>query len=316
VIFSIFSLSLNLEYGYTGLVNFGKAGFFLIGAYSVAIIMGYYRGAFAWTGNAVLGSFIFGVIVGILICAFVGAVLSAIGTRLREDYFGILTLVFAEILRQGIQDTQVSSIFGGPDGINGLPPIVPTAIYTNLVANSVAMLLISSFVLAVVYVITWRITNSPFGRTMRGIRDDELATQSLGKNSLWFKIQVMMVGSGITAIAGAVYTVWILGTNPNFFLPAITFQMFIISIMGGSSSLKGPILGSALYYLIQRAADLLKGTTFTLKFFQFTFHFGLNATQAPDLQYIITGVLLIVFVILRPQGIITEGAIRAGKIST
>ena len=218
VIFAIFSLSLNLEYGYTGLVNFGKAGFFLIGAYSVAIIMGYYRGAFAWTGNAVLGSFIFGVIVGILICAFVGAILSAIGTRLREDYFGILTLVFAEILSK-VSKIPKFHLFLGDQMESMDPPIVPTASHTNLVANSVVMLLISSFVLAGVYVIAWRLTNSPFGRTMRAIRDDELATQSLGKNSLWFKIQVMMVGSGITAIAGAIYTVWILGTNPNFFLP-------------------------------------------------------------------------------------------------
>jgi ABC-type branched-subunit amino acid transport system permease subunit len=314
MIFAIFSLSLNLEYGFTGLVNFGKAGFFLIGAYSVAIIMAYYRSYFAWTGNAVVGAFVFGVIVGIFVSVVAGAALSAIGARLREDYFGILLLVFAEILREGIQDTQVNSIFGGPDGINGLPPIVPTSIYTNLVANSVFMLVLATLVFVGVYFIAWRMVNSPFGRVMRAVRDDEVAAQALGKHTLWYKIQVMMVGSAITAIVGAVYTVWILGTNPAFFLPAITFQIFIISIMGGASSLKGPLLGATIYYVIQRLADILKGTTINFVLFGHAIHLGMSAAQAPDLQYIITGILLILFVILRPQGLVTEGAIKAGKV--
>jgi len=312
MIWAIVSLSLNLEYGFTGLVNFGKAGFFLIGGYSVAIPMAYYRNYFAWTGNEIIGALIFGIAAGILISALVGAILSAIGARLREDYFGILTLVFAEILRQGIYDTQVSSIYGGPDGINGLAPIFPISIYTNPVLNSFLIVVLSAMVFVVAYMVSWRMINSPFGRSIRGIKDDELATQSIGKFTLWYKIQVMMIGSGITSVAGALYAVWILSTNPQFYLPAFTFQIFIISIMGGSSSLKGALLGSAIYFIIQKFADTAKGLSFTI----LNFHFGFNAIQAPDFQYIITGVLLILFVVIRPQGLVTEVTIKAGKVST
>ncbi len=315
-IYAILSLSLNLEFGFTGLVNFGKASFFLIGAYSVAIPMAYFKSSFSWTGDAVVGAFVFGIFVGIVISAIAGAALSAIGARLREDYFGILTLVFAEIVRRAIYDTSVTSTLQGPNGINGLQSIFPESVYTNVVAYSVYTLLLALVIFGLVYFFGWRMTNSPFGRSMRAIRDDELATQSVGKNTLWYKIQVMMVGSGISSVAGAIYTAWILSANPVFFLPAITFQIYIISIMGGSSSLKGAFLGSVVFFLIARIADLSKGVSFTLNFLQFSFHFGLSQTQAPNLQYIITGALLIIFVILRPQGIIREGVINTGKVST
>ena len=301
-IYALLSISLDLEFGFTGLVNFGKSGFYLIGAYSAAIFVAYYRDAFAWTGNAVVGAFIFGILVGMAISAGVGAVLSAIGARLREDYFGILTLVFAEIIRRAIYDTSETPPFQGAFGINGFPTIMPSSIYTNPLVYSVVFLFIIAGAFCVAYFFVWRIINSPFGRSIRAVRDDELASQSIGKNTLWYKMQVMMIGSAIAAVPGAIFAEYLQSVNPSLFLPAITFQVWIIAIMGGSSNLKGALLGGGIYYVIARFADLSKNS------------FGFSTTQAINIQYIITGVLLILFVILRPQGIIKEEKIKAGKL--
>jgi len=280
-IFAIIAVSLNLEYGFTGLGNFGKAGFFLIGAYAYALV-----------ATAGLPSFL-SIIVAASVCAIVGLLISLPALKLREDYLAIVTLTFAEIIR-----TIVKSEKWIANGVWGIG--VPAAINTGNASYNVGIiinLLLVYGCLSLVLLFAEMLTNSPYGRIIRGIREDEDAIDALGKSKSGYKAQVLMTASAIAGIAGALFGQYVGYIEPNMFVPILTFTIWIMVILGGPANNWGVILGAALEQLFERGTKIIKD-------------YIALPVDPNNLQYILFGILIILILLYRPAGLLSESKVK------
>jgi len=280
-IFGMYSLSLNLETGFTGLANFGKVAFILIGAYTYAIL-------------SHLGvPFYLCLIAGAIVAALAGLLVSLPTLRLRADYLGIAILAFGEILRTIVRAEK--QIAGGVWGIT-VPPAISIA-NTPPRIDALINIGLVYFCLAICFVIVQRITNSPYGRTLRAIREDEIAADALGKNRTRYKAQVLMIGSAIAGIGGGLYAQYIQFIDPTMFLPLITFLVWMMVLLGGPGNNWGMLVGAGLVQIFDRGSVLLKDI--------------LPLPIDPlDLQYILFGALVIIILIYRPFGIFRESQVK------
>lgn len=282
-VYAMLVLALNLHWGYTGLFNIGVAGFMAVGVYTMAMVTGPTNPG--PTGVPGLGLPLWvGIIVGTLAAALIGAVAALPALRLDADYLAIVTLAFSEIIRLAYNSTSVQefTIFGTTLGSGGASGInIPTnpqtpitsffstgigktvldiaaaiGVSRGIVVQNVAYTLVLVVVVAGYYVFVQRIGNSPFGRVLKAIREDELVADSLGKNTRLFKIKVFAVGCGLMGLAGILWFGSDGFVNPLAFRPLITFYVFIALIIGGSGSNTGSVVGAAIftgimYYLPQ-----------------------------------------------------------------
>ncbi len=280
-IFSIIALSLNLEYGFTGLGNFGKAAFFLIGAYAYALL-----------ANAGIPSFL-ALFITALITALFGLLISLPALKLREDYLAIVTLTFAEIIRTVVKSEKW--IANGVWGIN-VPAVIKigdgsynTGIFTNLAVVYGALALSLLFL--------GLLTNSPYGRIIRGIREDENAVDALGKSKFWYKAQSFMTGSAFAGLAGALFGQYVGYIEPNMFVPILTFTIWIMVILGGPANNWGVVAGAALEQLFERGTKIIKD-------------YVALPVDPNNVQYILFGIIIILILLYRPSGLFTENKIN------
>lgn len=280
-IFAIIAISLNLEYGFTGLGNFGKVAFMLVGAYSYALL-------------AEVGvHFIPALIISALVSAFFGLLVSLPALRLREDYLAITTLTFGEILRLIVKAEDWIA-----NGVWGIT--VPPAISVEGAQFSTGLLVnigLVFFCLAVSFVFAQLLTNSPYGRIMRAIREDDIAADSLGKNKFKYKAQVFMMGSAIAGLGGALLAQYIGYIEPQMFLPLVTFTIWIMVIIGGPGNNWGVLIGAMLVQLFERGTAIIKDYI-TLPI------------DPSNVQYILFGILIILIMMYRPGGLFKESKIK------
>ncbi len=278
LIYVILSLGLTLQYGLTGLINFGHVGFFAIGASTSALL--------AFQG------------VPLILCFAAAAVLAGIAAwpivlvslRLRDDYFAIVTLGFSEVVR--IVITSERWLTSGVQGLPGIPRL-----YEDL-GGFTAQLAVFATILAVALVGIWmirRIAGSPFGRLIEAIRDNEEAVQALGKDPARFKIQVLVVGAAFAGIAGAFYAHYITYIVPDQFIPLVTFYVWMAIIMGGVGRVSGAVVGSAILMLF------LEGSRFLRDVLP-----GVSEVDMASVRIGAVGLLLILFIMYRPQGLMGD----------
>jgi branched-chain amino acid transport system permease protein len=278
LIYVILSLGLTLQYGLTGLINFGHVGFFAIGAYTSALLA--LKGVpliFSFTAAAALAG----------IAAWP---IGLVSLRLRDDYFAIVTLGFSEVVR--IVITSERWLTNGVQGVPGIPRL-----YGNL-EGSVAQLAVLVTILAVTLVGVWiirRIAGSPFGRLIEAIRDNEEAVQALGKDPARFKIQVLVVGAALAGIAGAFYAHYITYIVPDQFIPLVTFYVWMAIIMGGVGRVSGAIVGTAILMLF------LEGSRFLRDIVP-----GVSEVDMASVRIGTVGLLLVLFIMYRPQGLMGD----------
>ncbi len=280
-IFSLVSLSLNLEFGFAGLANFGKVAFFLVGAYTYALL--------SQTGVP----FYLCLIASALTSALTGFLVSLPTLRLREDYLAIVVLTFGEILRVIVKSER--GIAGGVWGIT-----VPPAISIPGLSARVDTLINIGLVylcLAIFFVLAQLLANSPYGRVIRAIREDEIAAEALGKNRAKYRAQVFALGSAIAGVAGGLYAQYIGFIDPYMFMPMFTFTVWVMVLLGGPANNWGAVLGAGLVELFDRGANIAKDYL-TL------------AVDPSNLQYIVFGVLIIIVLLYRPQGLLKESQIK------
>ncbi|MFN3621816.1 MAG: branched-chain amino acid ABC transporter permease [Nitrososphaerales archaeon] len=282
-IFGILSISLNLEYGFTGLWNFGKVAFYMIGAYTSAIV-------------TTLGQpFYVGFAAGVVVSGLAGLLISLPALRLREDYLGILTLVFGEIIRIILKNEYW---LGGPLGIRGIPSITTSGLsYTTALLIQLASI---GVIAALCYLVAHRLIHSPYGRVMRGIREDELATASLGKNTFRYKASIFAISSAMAGIAGAFMGQYVTSITPDQFMPFVSFTVWMMVMLGGFANIEGAFLGAFLYIGFERAARIAKD-------------YLLLPIDPNNLMFILTGLLILIFVFFRPQGLLKENKVRDYK---
>ena len=265
IIFAILALGFNLQWGYTGLFNAGIAGFYLIGAYTMAIAITAPSPPIVIGGIPVypghLGGYSLplavGVVLAMLASGIAAAVIALPALRLRADYLAIATLAFASILQ--IFANNLQSVTGGSIGITGIPKPVEFQSADAPFLNAATIVGIGSLVLLFLLLLLQFMAESPWGRVLRAVREDEEATMALGKNTFNYKLQAFALGGALMGLAGALFAVTLGYVSPSSsFAPAVTFSVWVMVIVGGSGNNRGAIVGGFLIYGLEWLSVQLK----------------------------------------------------------
>ncbi len=279
-IYALLAMGLNVSWGMTGLVNLGMAGFFALGAYASAILT-VQTGAWIPLGFGLAA----------IVAALAGAALMGITRKLRGDYLAIITLGFSEFVR--LVAANEIWLTRGSDGISGIPG--PWRGELSPAQFNVLFCVIVLALVAVVYVLCERLRDSPYGRVLRAVREDDTVAAVAGKAVDRYKLQAFAIGAGIMGVAGAAYGHYTSYIAPDIFRPLITIYIFLALTAGGVGNNRGAVVGAFLVMAI------LEGTRFLWDVVP-----GLAAVQKAALREIVIGVLLIVVMRLRPEGLLPE----------
>ena len=283
-IYGIFTLGLQLNVGYTGIFNFGQAGFMAIGAYTAGIL----TVKESWPIWAAI-------IAGTLAAMTAGVLIGLPSLRLRADYFAITTIAFSEIIRLVAQNAR--GLTGGNQGLLGFDNAWnDVSIQMNdwfdkigLGGYALLPLLVLTWLGFAVLLVTVRLlTNSPWGRVLRAIREDEDAAQALGKNTFSYKLQSLALGAAFGAIAGYLLAFDLAFLVPTSFEPTFTFLGYTILILGGVASYTGVALGAVVLWALLEATRFLD--------------LPIASEKVAAIRFMLVGFLLIVLVAFRPQG--------------
>ena len=287
-IYACLTLGLNLQWGLTGLMNFGPLGFLAVGAYTAAILTApasaQHMGGFGWPWYA---AWPLAALAGALLALPIGA----IALRLRADYLAIATIGIAEIIRLAVRNEDW--LTGGPLGISGIPrpfealgsPLGEFA-FLGLVAACVAGL----------YMMAEATARSPFGRVLRAIREDEEAAKAVGKNPGAFRLAAFMLGAACMGLAGAMMAGFFKFMGPDALDPVVaTFLVWVMLIAGGSGNNRGAILGAIAIWGIWAASDFLAAQLPPEL-----------ATRAAYVRLFLIGLALQLILLYRPQGLLGE----------
>jgi len=286
-IYALMTLGLNIQWGYTGMLNVGIAAYFAVGAYASAIL--------TTAPGAHLGGFGLPYPVGFIgamaVAGLLGLAIGLITLNLRSDYLAIASIGIAEIVRLILKNE--AWLTNGVRGIGGIPrPLVDVvpAYDTWLLLALVLILVI------LVYLLIERAFRAPWGRVLRAIRDNEPAARAMGKNSLAFRVQAFVFGCTIMGLAGAVYAHFVGFISPEAFDPVFaTFIVWVMLIAGGSGNNKGAVLGAFVIWGVWSGTEILIGRLPAEM-----------TTQAGALRILLIGVLLQIILITRPKGILPE----------
>jgi branched-chain amino acid transport system permease protein len=295
--YALAAIGLNVQYGYTGLLNFGQVGFLLVGAYGTAITVD--DGAPLWLG----------VLVGIAAAIGLGLLLGIPTLRLRADYLAIVTISAAEILRIGAVSSQLEGFTGGSFGIRGVAvdffdvnPISPGRYGIGDVSfdhRTLWILLVAWALVALSTVLVWLLSRSPYGRALRSVREDEDAARSLGKNTFGLKLQSLVVGGVMGALGGIVIAIDASYTNPDYWRSALTFFAYTVLILGGVGSVLGPVVGAMVFWFVYQGLDTLLRQAIE----EGAFGDALTSTDVGPIRIAVVGLTLMVLMIYRPQGL-------------
>jgi branched-chain amino acid transport system permease protein len=296
-IYAIFSMALNVHWGYTGLLNFGIAGFFAVGAYTSALFTAKMpTGALATYVKQAFGfnlPFLGGVLIGAVVSALVAVLIGLLTLRLSEGYLAISTIGIAETIRIFFNNERW--LANGAQGLIGvkrpLGNVVPPQYY-----NFVYLAIVLAFLLVIFFALE-RGIRSPWGRVLRAIREDEVMSRADGKNVFAFKLHSLALGAFIMGIGGGLYAHYSAAIQPSVFEPLFgTFIIWTMLTVGGTGNNRGAILGSFIVWAIWSWSSLLISRVVPASF----------QTRAPYIRYVLIGVLLVIFTVTRPKGIIGE----------
>ncbi|MCK4658567.1 MAG: branched-chain amino acid ABC transporter permease [Phycisphaerae bacterium] len=276
-IYIILAASLDLLAGHTGLLSIAHAAFYGLGAYTSALL------------TVKAGApFLLGVLGGMFVAALLSLLVSLPSLRLIDDYFVIATFAFQMILFSIFNNW--NELTGGPTGIPGIPE--PSVIGWEVTSHLEFVVLAGVFAI-LAFLVVWRLTTGPFGRALHAIREDEVLAKSIGKNALRFKITVFAISSALAASAGSLYAHYITYIDPTSFTVMESILVISMVIIGGAGSLWGPLLGAFVLVTLPE----------TLRFI------GLPSAVAANLRQIIYGSLLVVMMMVRPQGLVGRYAL-------
>ena len=298
-IYSILSMALNIRWGFTGLLDFGIAGFFAIGAYTSAILTSPASEEIVFGFKHSLG-YGFPFIVGFFAAALAGALAGyLIGTpalRLRGDYLAIMTIGMSEVIR--FLALNEKWLTRGAQGIRNLPR--PLSGH-SVILDTLFYFILVCIILLILYFISQRIYNSPLGRVLKGIREDEIVTEALGKKIVRFRMLSFVTGAAYAGMAGSLWVHYSGSIMPHEFAPDITFLIWVSLVIGGIGNNKGAILGTLVLIGI-----IHQGTRFLPTIPGYTY-------LIPGLRVIFIGLILIICLRFRPQGLIPEKAVKMGE---
>ena len=286
-VYAILVLALNVQWGYAGLFNIGVAGFMAVGVYTMAILSSPTTNTFPGLGLPLP----IGIVGGVLAATVLGLLAALPALRLRGDYLAIVTLAMAEIVRRVFrspvfQEFSIGSVqlgTGGSRGMNlpenpirtlfyqnpgeaGSPPNgLGSALFDAASAAGIEPSVVEGWVYATMLVVAvglvyWllrRVGNSPFGRVLKAVREDEVVARALGKDTRLFKVKAFAVGCALMGLGGILWRLSGGYVSTTMFQPIYTFYVFVALIIGGAGSNTGSILGGAAF-----ASLLFEGPNF------------------------------------------------------
>lgn len=295
IAYAIATVGLAVHFGYGGLLNFGQAGFMAIGAYGYAISILSFDLPW-WVG----------ILVGLAASVVFALLLGLPTLRLRADYLAIVTIAAAEVVRLLFNSTVFDQFTNSADGLGGYHAgfraanPIPVGIYGfgpfQLNEQQWWIRLFGLAILAVALLIVWLLMRSPWGRVVKGIREDEDAVRSLGKNVFSYKMQVLILGGCLGSLGGVMLSLPS-AVVPGVYLPSLTFFLWTILLLGGAATVLGPVLGSVVFWLIMAFLSVFLPALANAGFLPF-----MSSVQASVMRYILVGVALMLIVIFRPQG--------------
>ena len=283
--YGVFALGIQLNVGTTGIMNFGQAGFMAVGSYAMGILV---------VRTDV--SFWLALLLGIPVAIAAALVVGLPSLRLRADYFAISTLAFSEIVR--IVADNWDGLTGGNLGLFGYGDswteasaridgwlesigIAPRFLLPLFLVNLVILLVLTGLVALMV--------RSPWGRVLRAIREDEDAARALGKNTFVYKLQSLSIAASLAAVAGYMLAINISILSPANFDPVLTAYAYVIVILGGLGSYLGVVVGSFFLIFVLEATRYIE--------------LPLSDARVAALRFMIVGLVLMLLVVFRPQGL-------------
>lgn len=271
----ILAVSLNLVNGFTGQFSLGHAAFMAVGAYGASIVtleMGDHLvrvfGGAGWFASSM--TFLIALVVGGVCAALAGWLVGVPSLRLRGDYLAIVTLGFNEIIRVVLQNTSGDGVFGGALGLKGIEPY--TSFFWVFAVAAIAIYVIAALV------------NSTYGRGFLAVRDDEIAAESMGVNTVRYKVIAFVIGSFFAGLAGGLYAHLRTTISPEGFNFLKSVDVVVMVILGGMGSTVGVVLAAVILTVLNE---------FLRDFEQY--------------RMIVFSLLLIVMMIVRPQGLLPAG---------
>ncbi|TAN79287.1 MAG: branched-chain amino acid ABC transporter permease [Gallionella sp.] len=270
-IYAIVAMSLNLLIGYGGLLQVAHAAYYGIGAYAAALL---------WTK---LGwGFFPGLAVGAFAAGMLSLLVSLPAWRFKGDYFVMISIAVQTLIYATLYNW--TELTNGPFGISGIArPVI--AGYSFVTTGSITVLygVLALGLGMIMALLKW----SPFGRALQAMRDDELAARSIGIPVNWLKLQAFALASAMVGIAGGLYASYVSYIDPTSFSLNESILMLSMVIIGGTGNVRGPLTGAAVLILLPEA----------LRFLQ------LPDAVAANVRLLAYGLLLVVMMHLRPQGL-------------
>jgi neutral amino acid transport system permease protein len=299
VVFALAAIGLNVHFGYTGLLNFGQSGFLAVAAYGLAVTVATFDLPM-WLG----------IIIG-LAAAVVLALLLGIPTlRLRADYLAIVTIAAAEIIRLTVRSVTFEETFGGSDGrqafAGGFYDLNPYPVHEYNIGSfgfnerQMWILTVGWILVALSCLVVYLLMRSPWGRVLKAIREDEDAVRSLGKNVYAYKMQSLIIGGVLGCLGGFVYALGQASIQPDIFGTDTTFFAYTILILGGAARVGGPVVGAMIFWVILSLSDNILNEAIDAGYISKSI---ITTTQVGQFRFMIVGLLLMLLMIFRPQGI-------------
>ena len=362
LVYAVAAIGLNVQFGYTGLLNFGQAGFMACGAYGLGMTAHYFQVSFWW-----------GILFGLVYAIVLGVIMGVPTLRLRADYLAIVTIALAEVIRLIVRSVRFKTLFGGSDGINGfaeryrdLSPYSSGADYSLSIGDAnaiqVVLILISCTVVGVLIgrrtahwmhskwpsieirpgwivasiVVTgllvaattqvkfeslalWTVTvgwvvvallalfvyllmRSPWGRVLKAIREDEDAVRSLGKNVYNYKMQALILGGVIATFAGMLLSLDRGSVQPDNYSRDVTFYVLTALVLGGAAKVSGSIVGPMIFWGLLQFVNVVLNELVAANNGKLWIIIE-SPSQIGPVRFMLVGVLLILLMVFRPQGL-------------
>jgi neutral amino acid transport system permease protein len=300
IFFALLAIGINVQFGYTGLLNFGQIAFAMLGGFGIAVSVSQWGLPF-WVG----------VVVG-LVAAVVLALLLGLPTlRLRADYLAIATIATAEGLRLLFRSVSATPVTGGTRGLAAfnrdfiaLAPWETSQRYsilgTTWSGSELWVGLVGWVIVTLACVLVWLLMRSPWGRVVKSVREDEDAVRALGKNVYVYKMQALVLGGVFGALGGMIYAVGTGSAIPDQYQNANTFLAYAALILGGAARVLGPVIGAMLLLFIVQFADTGLRTLISNGVIPEGL---LTATDVAAIRFVLVGVGLMLLLVFRPQGI-------------
>ncbi|MBI3712403.1 MAG: branched-chain amino acid ABC transporter permease [Burkholderiales bacterium] len=249
-IYIVLVASYDLLLGYTGVVSFAHTMFFGIGAYGVGLMLNYFP-ASGWAALAGLG-------MALLVSLVLALLIGLFALRVRAIFYSMMTLAVASSF--AVLASQMSDFTGGEDGKTFSVPVIfspsfellETEIFGRVIDGKLLTYYLLFFVCLALFLFLLRVVNSPFGKVLQAIRENEFRAEALGFRTLFYRIQANCIAALVATIAGALMALWLRYVGPKTMLSFdVMTDILLIVVIGGMGTMYGAVIGAALFIIAQ-----------------------------------------------------------------